>query len=214
MAHNRPLFLTILQPLLLQDNHSNPAPDPYVMQLHPGVPTLELGAVSSLYELSFHLNLDSDIQTGIAIETQLCRSLFQEAARATGDGNHFLGMDAVWVEPYDPDLGDRTSQAETTPLRSLFVIISWASQNSEVLVLSSGQISEPSSGGQITTGEYFAKNILHLASRYTKHDVAFECVSAANVAWLDKEERWSTYVARLQAEEDDRRKNEDTEREC
>ena len=170
--------------------------------------------MSSLYELSFDPTPSSDVKTGLAIEAQLCRSFFQDAAQAIGDGDSFLGMDAVWVEPYDPGLGDQTSRAKTTPPQTLFVIISWASQNSETLVLSSGQISEPSSGGQsLTTGEYFAKNVLHLANRYTKNDVAFENVSAANVAWLDKEEKWSTYVARLLAEENDRLKKEDGGRE-
>ena len=214
MAHNRAPFLTALQPLLLHENRSNPAPEPYVLQLHPGIPPLELGAVSSLYELSFDPTPNSDVKTGLAIETQLCRSFFQDAAQALGDGDSFLRMDAVWVEPYDPGSGDQTSQAKTIPPRTLFVIICWASQNSETLVLSSPQISESSSGDQtLTTGEYFAKNILHLADRYTKNDVAFENVSAANVAWLDKEEKWSTYVARLLAEEDDRRNKEEGGRE-
>ena len=65
---------------------------PLRMQLHPGIPTLELGAVSPRL----------GCPDGISRRTQLCRSLFQEAAQALGDDDHFLNMDAVWVEPYDP----------------------------------------------------------------------------------------------------------------
>ena len=53
----------------------------------------------------------------------------------------------------------------------------------------------------MTVGEYFAKNILQTAHRYINPHVAFENVSKANVAWLDKEEKWSTYWMRLFAEE-------------
>ena len=48
------------------------------MQLHPSIPTLELGAVTSLYELLFNLPPDSEVQTGLAIEAQLCRRFFRE----------------------------------------------------------------------------------------------------------------------------------------
>lgn len=64
------------------------------MQLHPGIPSLELGAVSSLYELSFSAAPDKDSKERFAIETQLCRELFMDAARGSGDGDLFLGMDA------------------------------------------------------------------------------------------------------------------------
>ena len=58
-----------------------------------------------------------------------------------------------------------------------------------------------------TAGGYFADEILQKASRYTKHQVIFENMTASNVAWLDKNEKWSVYVARLMADEAKRRKN-------
>ena len=57
----------------------------------------------------------------------------------------------------------------------------------------------------MTAGEYFAKNLLQKASGYTNHHVIFENVSASIVQWLDKENKWSTYLARLLAEEDQRK---------
>lgn len=50
----------------------------------------------------------------------------------------------------------------------------------------------------------FAKSILQTAYHYINPHVAFENVLKANVAWLVKEEKWSTYVMRLLAEEQTR----------
>ena len=68
------------------------------MQLHPGMPSPELGAFSSLYELSFELQLDTDHKTGLAIEMALCRNFLFDLAQKIGSGNLFLGMDAVWAK--------------------------------------------------------------------------------------------------------------------
>ena len=53
----------------------------------------------------------------------------------------------------------------------------------------------------LTAGEYFKKNMLQTAHSHTNLYVVFENVSRANVAWLEKEEKWSTYVMGRLAEE-------------
>ena len=176
-----------------------------------------------MYELSFNPTPDAHVRTGLAIETQLCRNFFLDAAQRIGDGDvSFLGMDAVWVRQYDPrswssssppsaatdSAAEASRDGETQEENVLLIITDWATQDAERTLLGSGKIEE-SRGGQImTTGEYFTKNLLKIASGYTKHHVMFENVSASNVQWLDKEEKWSTYVGRLLAVEEDQRKDE------
>lgn len=71
-----------VEPLLLLDSSpSEPVPTPYIVTLHPGMPTLELVAVTSLDELSFKGKPDKGVKTGLAIESHLCRSFFQDAAQ-------------------------------------------------------------------------------------------------------------------------------------
>ncbi len=186
------------------------------MQLHPGMPSLELGAVSALHELSFNAAPDADLKTELAIETQLCRNLFFDAAQGIGGGELFLGMDAIWMERYDPipsptpaatDAAVEIKPDGSPKPEILLVITEWATPDAEKTVLESGQVQDSHTNQVLTTGEYFAKNLLQKASAYTKDRVVFENVSAANVQWLGREEKWSTYVARLLAEEDGRRKN-------
>ena len=221
MTHNYQSFLDTVEPLLSHSSSSSiPLQTPHTTRLHPGTPSLELGAVSTVYELSFNPTPDADVKTGLAIETQLCRNFLLDAAQGVGDDVSFLGMDVVWVRQYDPrslssssptsattDSSAETSlDGKTQEENVLLVIIDWATQDAERMILGSGKIEE-SRGGQImTTGEYFTKNILKIASRYTKHHVIFENVSASNVQWLDKEEKWSTYVGRLLAAEEDQRR--------
>ncbi len=196
------------------------------MQLHPGMPSLELGAVSALHELSFNAAPDADLKTDLAIETQLCRNLFFDAAQGIGGGELFLGMDAIWMKRYDPippPSSISTSLATSAPPATtdaavvinpdgspqpeiLLVITEWATPDAEKAVLDSGQIQDSHTNQVLTTGEYFAKNLLHKASAYTEDRVVFENVSAANVQWLGRDEKWSTYVTRLLAEEDGRRR--------
>lgn len=220
MTHNYRPFLNTVEPLLVRDSSSpGPIPAPYMLQLHPGMPSLELGAVSAQYEISFTPKPDADVKTGLAIETQLCRNFFLDAAQGIGDGELFLGMDAVWMERYDPlppssssppstaipDSAVETKRDEETQAKecTLLLITEWASPAIETQILHSGTIEQPSHDGQVlTTGEYFTKNLLQKASAHTKHHVVFENISPANVAWLDKEEKWSTHVARLVAEEE------------
>ena len=217
MAYNYRPFLNAIEPLLL-DSSSNSTPTPYIIQLHPGIPSLELGAVSSLYELSFNPELDPDVKTGLGIEMQQCQYFFRDSAQGIGNGDLFLGMDAVWVEQYYPTASTSPPSVALQSAieirrdgeihqKTLLVVIDWASQDGEKMISDSDRIEDPSSGEVFTTGEYFSRNILQKANGYTKHYVAFENVSKANVEWLDKEEKWSTYVARLLAEEDEKRRN-------
>ena len=211
-------FLQICNPLLLPDIS---IPSPFILQLHPGIPNLDLGTISSVYELTYDAPLNDEARTGLFIEKQLCRSIFMDAAEGVGDGFDFLNLDAAWVEPYceieppsvssaggvessgsgerDQHKGGKSIQSQT-----LLIIADWTSPETERLVSDCGRIDDHSTGGVLTAGEYFAKNILQTADRYTKHHVAFENVSEVNVAWLDKEEKWSTYVERLLAEEQQR----------
>lgn len=194
------------------------------MQLHPGMPSLDLGAVSSLYELSFDPQPNADLKTGLAIETQLCRNFLFDVAQEHSDGDSFLGMDAVWVRRYDqiplpspPSIAvdsatEEIRQRDESPQpATLLVITEWASQAAEKAILDSGKIEESRGGQVLTTGQYLTKNLLQQARTYTKHHVVFENVSASNVQWLDKDEKWSTYVARLMAEEDQRKHKETAE---
>ena len=217
MTYNYQPFLKAIEPLLL-DSSSNSIPAPYVIQLHPGIPNLELGAVSSLYELSFDPELHPDVKTGLGIQGQQCRYFFRDAAQRIGNGDLFLGMDAIWVEQYCPtpstsspsiveELAIGIRRDGEIHSKTLLVVIDWANQDGEKMILDSARIEDRSSGEVFTTGEYFTRNILQKANGYTKHHVAFENVSKANVEWLDKEEKWSTYVARLLAEEDEKRRN-------
>ena len=211
MAYNYRPFLNAIEPLLL-DSSSNSIPIPYIIQLKLGMPDLELGAVSSLYELSFNPELDPDVKTGLGIQTQQCRYAFRDAAQGTGDGDLFLGIDAIWVEHFYPTPSAALESAieirrdRDLHQKTLLVVTEWACQDGEKMILDCGRREDPSSGEVLTTGEYFARNILQKANGYTKHHVTFENVSKANVEWLDKEEKWSTYVARLLAEEDEKRK--------
>ncbi len=58
--------------------------------------------MSSLYELSFSPGLDPDVKKGFGIQMQQCRYFFRDAAQGIGNGDLFLGMEAVWVEQYYP----------------------------------------------------------------------------------------------------------------
>ena len=219
MTHDYRPFLTAIETLLsLHDSNLQSIPPPYILQLHPGMPSLELGAVSSLYELSFAPQLEEDLNTGLAIEIQLCRSLCFEIAQGVDDVDLFLGMDAMWAGQYKPSAPSSPSSMATEMTHNappqpetLIVMTEWTSQDAEKKVLDSGKI-EGSRGDQfLTMGEYFTTNVLQKARAYTKHQAVFENVSASNVQWLNKEEKWSTYVARLLAEETQRKRTEAAE---
>ena len=224
MTHDYQPFLTAVESILpLRDGNSHSIPSPYIMHLHPGMPTLELGAVSSLYELSFEPQPDADVKTGLTIETQLCRNFFSNTAQEMSDSDLFLGMDAVWLERYEPS-APRSPSSTATGLKiiekeegktdeqkpkTLLIITEWTTQDAEKTVLESGNIKESRSGPILTNGEYFSKKLLQQAGTYVNHHVVFENVSASNVQWLDKEEKWSTYVKRLMDEEARRMSEED-----
>ena len=187
------------------------------MHLHPGMPTLELGAVSSLYELSFEPQPDADVKTGLTIETQLCRNFFSNTAQKMSDSDLFLGMDAVWLQQYELaallsplKIGEEGKKDEQKP-KTLLIMTEWTTQDAEKTVLESGKIKQSRDGPILTNGEYFSRKLLQQASTYANHHVVFENVSASNVQWLDKEEKWSTYVKRLIDEEERRMNEEDLE---
>lgn len=190
MAYDYRLFLNVIEPLVL-DNFSNSIPTPYIVQLHPDMPSLELGAISSPYELSFNPELDPDVKTGLGIEVQQCRYFFMDAAQEIGNGDLFLAMDAVWVEQYysNPSSSPISAASESAieikrdgeiHQKTLLVVTDWASQDGEEMILGSGRIEDPSSGEAFTTGEYFTRNILQKANGYMNHHVAFENVSRAH----------------------------------
>lgn len=227
MTHDYAAFLTIFNALLLPGEPSISSPSPYVLQLHPGIPNLDLGTVSSVYELSYHSEVDENIKTGLFIEKQICRSMFMEAAEGIGDGFDFLNMDATWAEPYHAiespspssdasvsaalEKQDQRKQDEKTQTQTLFIITDWTRPETERLISDTGRIEDHSTDGVLTAGKYFEKNMLQTADHYTNHHVAFENVSKANVAWLDRDEKWSTYVMRLLAEEQRRKEGVTTE---
>jgi hypothetical protein len=174
--------------------------------------------MSSLCELSFSPELDPDVKKGLGIQMQQCRYFSRDAAQGIGNGDLFLGMEAVWVEQYYPTPSTSPPSAVSESAieirrdgekhqKTLLVVTDWASQDGEKMILDSDTIEDPSSGEGFTTGEYFTRNILQKANGYMKHHVAFENVSKANVEWLDKEEKWSTHAARLLAEEDETKRN-------
>ena len=225
MTHGYQPFWRTVEPLLLHRTSCSTALQvPHTTRLHPGTPSLDLGAVSTLYELSFNSTPDADVKTGLSIETQLCRNFFLDAAHNVGeDGFPFLGMDATWVRRYDTPSCSSSSPSSTTTDSAgeafpegripeenvLLIILDWATQDAERMILDSGNIEESRGGQIVTTGEYFAKNLLQEASSYTKYHVIFENISASNVRWLDKEEKWSTYVGKLLAAEEEQKKTQE-----
>lgn len=197
MAPKHRPFLNAVEPLLFHDSCSDPVPSPYIMQLHPGIPSLEFGAVSSLYELSCTPEPDADVKSGLGIETQSCRSFFNEAARGTRDDGLFLGLDAVWLEEYYAiPLSFFASATLVSPIevgqdretkqRTILIVTERASQDGERAILHSGRIEESPGGRAFTAGDSFARNLLQKASGYTKYHVTFENVLEANVKGLDE----------------------------
>jgi len=188
MTHNYRSWLSAIEPLLLLDGSSNPTPPPYLHNLHPGMPYLDPGAVSSIFELAFSPDLDADIKITLGIERQLCQQFFNTAAKKLDDdGDFFHGLDAVWVEQYHPI--PSSSPSSTTPdsaigmerggesqQKTLLVVMEWASQEAEEMVSDSDRIEDM--GNPFTVGEYFAKEFLLRASSYVKHQVVFETVMA------------------------------------
>lgn len=225
MTHDYQAFLNTVEPLLLHSSSSSTSLQaPHTTRLHPGIPSLDLGAVSTLYELSFNPTPDADVKTGLSIETQLCRTFFLDAAQSISKGDFpFLDMDATWLKQCDPLSWLSSSPSSTTPDSAgesspdgkieennvLLIILDWATLDAERMILDSGNIEESHVGQIVTTGEYFTKNLLKQAGSYTKHHVIFENVSISNVQWLDKEEKWSTYVGKLLAAEEEQKKNQE-----
>lgn len=215
MRDDHQLFLQDISSLLLSDQ-----PAPYLVDLHPGIPSAELDAVSSLYELHFDEEAISDVvKTGLGIEVQLCRQFFGHAAEGVEQGYGFLNMDGVWIEKFrspsmsssgSPSVSPSATQGSVdgaeTKAKTFLVITEFLDQHQATTIFNSGSITHgPHLAAVCTAGEYFTENILQECSRWSKHDVIFETVYENNVDWLDKEEKWSVYVKRQLAEEDARR---------
>lgn len=162
--------------------------------------------LSTVYFVTFskgEKNKDEEKKVGLGIETQVCRQYFQRIAAEIPGGEEGaeanVGLNAVWLRPYlamskavaglDRDIIAKPEAVGSAfPALTLLVIASWKDMKTEQAVLAKAN-------------EYFLKNILERGSTYEKHHVWLESVSKMNVAWLDKDEKWSTYVKRLMAVE-------------
>ena len=118
-------------------------------------------------------------------------------------------MDGLWIEPFQlvsspPSSSSLTDTSEPntetkskseTKSKIFLVIIEWTSQDAATKVFDGGKIKNPSLDCSTSTlGDYFTTNILQKSSRWSKHDVFFENVSAMNVDWLNRDIKWSSYV--------------------
>lgn len=211
MANDYSAFLEDIRNLLAGEGLSSPLSAPFIVES--GMRTVELGVVTSIYELEFDPAPSADVKLGLHIDIQMCRSLFNRATERLNEGDHFLKMDACWIEEpqqnlQSPSPSSRTDpttqmdQATQIPCTKLFLMTKWESAAGERRLLDSA---DPPRDSTETAGGYFADKILQKASRYTKHQVIFENVFGSNVVWLDKDEKWSVYVARLMADEARRR---------
>lgn len=218
MINDYRAFHEEIRTLLVGDSHSSTLSAPFVVELHPCFPTLDLGVVSSIYLLEFDTAPLADAKTGLRIDIQQCRYNFMEATEKLDECDRFLGMDDYWIEEHQqtsqlPSLLSKThsspqmDQATQTPCTKLLLITEWASPTGETRLLANADPPIAFGNRTTTAGEYFANNVLRKASRYTKHHVMFENIDMGNVGWLDKDEKWSVYVARLMADADKRMHN-------
>lgn len=101
MIHAYQPFLCIVSSLLCHGTYSNIClPTPYLINLNPGMPSLELGAVSSPYELNFDMEPKDEFKTGLSIETQLFRNFVINAGQEVDQDDGFLAMAGLWIEPF------------------------------------------------------------------------------------------------------------------
>lgn len=213
MANEYQAFLKDIRTLLAGEGYSSPLSAPFVVES--GMRAVDLGIVSSIYELEVDPAPSADVKIRLHIDIQLCRSLFRAATERLEDGDQFLKMDACWIEepqqisqfPSPSSQTPSTTQMDQVTLipgTKLFLMTEWESAAGEIKMLDSA---DPPENWTETAGGYFADEILQKASRYTKHEVIFENMTASNVAWPNKDEKWSVYVARLMADEAKRRNN-------
>ena len=163
--------------------------------------------LSTVYFVTFskgEKNKDEERKVELGIETQVCRQYFQRIAAEIPGGEEGaeanVGLNATWLRPYpamskavaglDRDIIIKPEAIRSAfPALTLLVIASWKDLKTEQAVLAKAN-------------EYFSKKNLERGSTYEKHHVWLEPVSKTNVAWLDKDEKWSTYVKRLMAAEE------------
>lgn len=216
LARGYPDFLSLAKPLLLD----LPPPSPYACERHPFRP-IHHDYVSSVYELRFNSGLDAVTKLGLGIAEQGRQSGLQYAAEALNVSDlwpgvdiesRFQGIKMVWLarcpSPLPPPLEfERLLSAADRPgpdPKILLLITSWKDQEAERDVIRQFQGVPNSQDAE----DPFAKDFLSEATSFTKHQVAFEDVTEDNVGFLDSEEKWKTWMSRMFAEEDRKRREE------
>ncbi|KAL8830871.1 MAG: hypothetical protein Q9191_001196 [Dirinaria sp. TL-2023a] len=210
MEHGHQQFLRAISPLLCPGKDSAVfVPTPYLIDLHPGMPSLELGAISSLYELIFDAEPSNKHSVSLGTEIQHCRDFFYKAADELDSGDPFLGMDGSWIEPLQLASSPSTSSSSSgasdvtpgtkpninTQKKTFLLILEWTDRDAMSKIFQSEiRRNPPLEGSTITLEDYFNREILQRSSSWSRHDVVLENVLGSSVAWLDKEEKWSDYV--------------------
>ena len=162
-------------------------------------------------------NKDEDTKVTLGIHTQLCRQYFQRIAAELphDEADACVGQETFWLKPYpamskavaglDRDVIVKPeADGSTCPTLTLLVKVDWPDLKIEQAVLA-------------RANEYLLKEILERGSTYEKHHLCLEPVTKITAAWLDKDEKWSTYVKRLLAEDElkrakERKQEENTDR--
>lgn len=85
----------------------------------------------------------------------------------------------------------------------LLLITSWKNQEAEKDV---NRIYQGVRNSKKDVEEPFAEDILPKATTFTRHQVALEEITEDNVAFLDSEQKWKTWMTRMFAEEDAKRR--------
>lgn len=207
-------FLSLVKSLLVD----LPPPSPYICDWRLFRP-LQHDYVSSVYELRFDLGLDEATKMSLGIAEQAYRSGYQHIAAGLNvlgpyPGHDieglFLGIDMVWLlrcpSPSPPPLElERllsTANRPGTDPRTLLLITSWKDQEAEKVINREYQRLRNCQDSE----DPFAKNILPKATSFTRRQVALEDITEDNVEFLDLEEKWKTWMSRMFAEEDAKRR--------
>ncbi len=138
MANEYQAFLEDIRTLFTGEGYSSPLSAPFVVES--GMRAVDLGIVSSIYELEFGPAPSADVEITLHIDIQLCRSLFRAATERLKDGDHFLKMDACWIEEQISQFPSPSSQTCSTtqmdqvtliPGTKLFLMTEWESADGE-----------------------------------------------------------------------------------
>jgi len=208
-------FLSLVKPLLLD----LPPPSPYACERHPFLPGLHHDYVSSVYELRFNSGLNEATKLDLWIAEQGYRSGYQGIAAGLNVSGPcpgvdieglFQRIDMVWLarclSPLPPPLEfERLLSAADRPgpdPKILLLITSWKDQEAEKDVIRKYQGIPNSQDAE----DPFAEDILPKATSFTKYQVALEETTEDNVGFLDSEEKWKTWMSRMLAEENTKRR--------